>query len=213
MTAVSCEDTPARNTDPGKPPSPVSDDDRELLARAIASYSTYLMFVAGRLKGQHLQTEEGASDLVQKTLVAALTKIRKGTGQLPGRTDPDVKAWLRKVLVNTYHDMQRYHRARKRTPGAISRPREAPSPSCEAMLNEEAGRLAEARKKLDTDDRQLLEWRDDQGVTFEEIGRRRGFSASYASRAYRRARARFDQDQDPAGRTEDAWATRGSPFP
>jgi RNA polymerase sigma factor (sigma-70 family) len=165
--------------------------DGEALARAIATYSTYLMAVAGRLKGRNLQAEEGASDLVQRTFKAALEKIRDGCDGLPGDTDEEIKAWLVGVLKNTYRDMVRHHRARKRTPVELPTPK-ALSPSGEAILMEEVERRKRAFQMLDPDDREILGWRDDEGLTFKAIGQRRGYSESYARRAYQRASLRRD---------------------
>ena len=167
--------------------------DRAALGRAIASCSTYLMMVAGRLKGRHLQTQEGISDLVQRTLVNALETIREGRTVLPTGTDEELRAWLVGVLKNTYREMVRHYKTKKRDPIALPpRPR-GPSPSSEAIWNEEVARRTKALESLEPLDREILRWRDDEELTFEEIGRRRGYSTSYACRAYRKARARFEQ--------------------
>ena len=111
--------------------------DREKLERAAASYSTYLMFMAQRVKGPHLQTQEGASDLVQRTLVTVLGLIRDDDKQVPHGSDEEFKAWLVGVMKNTYKHMVRHYNTKKRSPVPLPDPRSTPSPSALAMLNEE----------------------------------------------------------------------------
>jgi RNA polymerase sigma factor (sigma-70 family) len=167
-------------------------DDREALERAIASQRTYLMFVAGKLKGSHLQAIEGVSDLVQRTFLAALEKVRRGDDGLPGRADGAVRAWLRRILKNNYYDMIKFYNAVKRTPAGAAPAREPLSPSGEATLKEAARRLDEAREAIPPGDREILAWKDDEQLTFREIGRRRGYSTTRAHRAYHEARERFE---------------------
>jgi RNA polymerase sigma factor (sigma-70 family) len=164
----------------------ITDEDRESLERALESFRAYLLFVAWRLKGDQLAGREGASDLVQRTIVAAMEKIREGN--IPGPSDKHRKAWLRKILFNTLNRMVRHEHAAKRGQGRViggledPGPDSATSPSGKAIKKEERLLLAQAFDRLDPDDQQLLTWRYVDGLSCEEIGRRRGCSASYISR-------------------------------
>ncbi len=160
--------------------------DRQALELAIESFRSYLLFVAWRIKGERLAGKEGASDLVQRTIVAAVERIREGN--VPGSTDELRKAWLRKLLYKTFRKMVRHENTQRRGGGLVRGGLEEPvpdpatSPSGKAMRNEQEHLLAEAFAQLDPDEQQLVTWRYIEGVTCEEIGRRRGCSGSYVSR-------------------------------
>jgi DNA-directed RNA polymerase specialized sigma24 family protein len=47
---------------------------------------------------------------------------------------------------------------------------------------EEARAMAEALGRLGSDDREIVTWRCVDGLSYEEIGRRRGYSDTYARR-------------------------------
>jgi RNA polymerase sigma factor (sigma-70 family) len=168
------------------PNESITAGDRESLERALESFRAYLLFVAWRLKGNQLAGREGASDLVQRTIVAAMEKIRDGN--IPGPTEKHRKAWLRKILFNTFNRMVRHENAAKRGGGHVVGGLEDPgadsatSPSGGAIKNEERQLLAQAFAQLDPDEQQLITWRYVDGLTCDEIGRRRGCSASYVSR-------------------------------
>jgi RNA polymerase sigma factor (sigma-70 family) len=161
-------------------------EDRESLERALESFRAYLLFVAWRLKGNQIAGPEGVSDLVQRTILAAVEKIRDGN--VPGPTEKHRKAWLRKILFNTVNRAVRRENAEKRGGGRVvggldePGPDSATSPSGDAIKNEERLLLAQAFERLQPDERQLITWRYLDGLTCEEIGRRRGCSASYVSR-------------------------------
>jgi RNA polymerase sigma factor (sigma-70 family) len=168
------------------PNESVTTEDRQSLERALESFRAYLLFVAWRIKGNQLAGREGASDLVQRTIVAAMEKIREG--KIPGPTDKHRKAWLRKILFNTFNRMVRRENAEihggGRVVGGLEEPGpdSATSPSGGAIKNEEKLLLANAFAQLDPAEQQLITWRYMDGLTCEEIGRRRGCSASYVSR-------------------------------
>ncbi len=165
---------------------PIAAEDRESLERALESFRAYLLFVAWRLKGDQLAGREGASDLVQRTLVAAVEKIREGN--IPGPTEKHRKAWLRKILFNTLKRVVRRENAEIRGGGRVIGGLEEPgpdsgtSPSAGAVKNEQSRLLAEAFEKLEPDEQQMITWRYIDSLTYEEIGQRRGYSASYACR-------------------------------
>ncbi len=123
---------------------------------------------------------------MQRTILAAVEKIRNGN--IPGPTDKHRKAWLRKILINTHHLTIRRENAEKRGGGRVVNgveehgPDPATSPSGEAIKHEERFLLAQALGQLEPDLRELITWRYVDGLTCEEIGLRRGCSASFVSR-------------------------------
>jgi RNA polymerase sigma factor (sigma-70 family) len=173
----------------------VTAEDRESLERALESFRAYLLFVAWRIKGDQLAGREGASDLVQRTILAAVERIREGN--IPGPSDKHRKAWLRRILFNTVNQTVRNQNAEKRGGGRVvggleePGPDSAPSPTGEAIKKEERLLLDNAFGRLEPDEQQLITWRYVEELTCEEIGRRRGCSASYASRMCNEAIARL----------------------
>ena len=123
------------------------------LSGSIASYSTYLMVVAGKMKGHHLQSQEGISNLVQRTLVTALGVIRDENRQISFETDAELKAWLVGVLKNTYKHLIRHYTTRKRTSVVLPPPPDSPSPSTLAIMKEELQTRTQALESLDPGDR------------------------------------------------------------
>src|SRR5262249_16082962 len=85
----------------------------------------------------------------------------------------------------------RHYRTQKRNASERPIAPAALSPSGEAMLKEELSRRRCAMEALEPVERETIRWHDDEGLTLEEIDCRRGYSASYASRVYRHARARL----------------------
>jgi RNA polymerase sigma factor (sigma-70 family) len=172
--------------DPTEQNESASANDRESLERSLESFRAYLLFVAWRIKGNRLAGTDGASDLVQRTLLAALEKVRKGN--IPGTSEKHRKAWLRKILYNTLKKGIRYETAEIHGGVGVIGRLEAPvpdpttSPSGKAIKIEEELLLAEKFARLEPDEQQLITWRYIDGWSCEEIGRRRGCSASYVSR-------------------------------
>jgi RNA polymerase sigma factor (sigma-70 family) len=161
-------------------PGSQADDDRAAMQRALESCRTYLFYVAWRLKGNEgVAGAEGASDLVQQTMLVALKKVQEGKG--PGPTSKDQRAWMRQILINLMREKGR--RAQRQRAG-LEQPivDSGTSPSNELAKKEEAKAMAEALDRLDPADREVVTWRCVDGLSYEEIGRRRGYSDTYARR-------------------------------
>src|SRR5437763_1330226 len=60
-------------------------------------YRAYLHLLARQQMSEQLQSKCDSSDLVQQTLLQA----HQNLGQFRGRTEAELKAWLRKILANT----------------------------------------------------------------------------------------------------------------
>jgi DNA-directed RNA polymerase specialized sigma24 family protein len=179
------------DADSDAPDGPGPDLDPESIMRQIASLRTYLIVVAGRLAEGHPPPGRGVSDLVHSVLVDAFDEVRNGDGGFTFRSFEELKAWLVNRLRWAHQDGERRRRRYERVLQALP-PRRGPRTPGSEVASRERDRLrAEARAKLDPADRQLIEWRIDEGLTFREIGRRRGYSTSYARRAWLGARRRF----------------------
>jgi RNA polymerase sigma factor (sigma-70 family) len=157
-----------------------ANDGRASLEEALESCRTYLLYVAWRIKGSEgVAGAEGASDLVQQTMLVALRKVREGRG--PGPTPKDHRAWLRQILINLMREKSR--RARREPGGLeVAIADSGTSPSGALAKQEEARAMAEALDRLRPDEREIVTWRCLDGLTYEEIGRRRGYADTYARR-------------------------------
>ncbi len=171
--------------------------DVDVLVRRIESCRTYLLFVAGKLQSGLIRERESPSDLVQQAMLSAIATILDGRARLPGDDVKEVRAWLRRILINTHRDSLRHHYAQQRSPdrehpdAAIDVAADTPSPSSRAGRNEEAERVAKARLALDDRERQLLCWWFDDELSFTEIAERLGCSVSGARKACLRAGERL----------------------
>jgi RNA polymerase sigma factor (sigma-70 family) len=176
----------------GAPDGHGRDIDPELLVRKVASLRTYLMFVAGKFRGVRSLPGQNVSDLVDSVLGDALAKIRAGDDLFAFRSDKELRTWLANRLRWEYLDCLRRHRRLDEILQDLLPPRAPRTPGSDLEIDEQARLLAAARSKLDPTDQQLIEWRVDEGLTFEEIGRRRGYSASFARRAWLDALRRLE---------------------
>jgi RNA polymerase sigma factor (sigma-70 family) len=163
------------------PSGKLANDDRVSLERALESCRTYLLYVAWRLKGSDgVVGAEGASDLVQQTMLVALRKAQEGKS--PGPTPKDHRAWLRQILINVMREKTRRVRGE---PGGLEDlvADSGTSPSSALAKQEETHAMAEALDRLGPDEREIVTWRCVDGLSYAEIGRRRAYSDSYARRA------------------------------
>jgi RNA polymerase sigma-70 factor (ECF subfamily) len=115
-----------------------------------------------------LRLKLDACDLVHETFL----KAHRQFAEFAGRDEPELIAWLRKILVRTLADQARYHRRRSRHlrrqvsleellehAGGAAQPALAdsiPSPSSLAVRRERAVLLADALEKLPADYREVL---------------------------------------------------------
>ena len=140
----------------------------------LERYRSYLLLLA-RL---HLGARDGASDVVQQTLLEAFQQ----RDQFRGARDAERAAWLRRALANNLADADRARHRRKRDVSRqidVSAARlgellaaDGPSPSQEAARGEDAVALAAALEQLPEAQRQALVWQHWHGLTLAQIGAR-----------------------------------------
>lgn len=152
--------------------------DRDLFVREICSLRTYLLVVAGRLKGAGPLPELGISDLVDGVICDACAKVRGGDAGLAFRSIGELKAWLVQQVDWALKDCRRRHSAYERLLRRLGPPRGSGTLSGEERIR----LLLEALGRLDPADGQLIDWRFYEELTYEEIGRRRGTTAAPARR-------------------------------
>ena len=166
-----------------------TNDNQESLECDLDSFRTYLLYVAWRFKGNEaVLGVEGASDLVQQTMFVALNKLQQGKG--PGRTPKDQRGWLRQILINLMREKSRRARRERGEVGEAVAD-SATSPSGTLAKDEELRAMSAALKRLEPDDRETVIWKCVDGLSYEEIGRRRGYSDTYARRVVGRVLGRL----------------------
>jgi RNA polymerase sigma-70 factor (ECF subfamily) len=140
----------------------------------LERYRSYLLLLA-RL---HLGGRDGASDVVQQTMLEAVQ------GDCRAATDAERAAWLRRALANNLADADRARHRQKRD---VSREVDAsaarlndlvaatgPSPSGEACRREDALTLATALEQLPDAQREAVVLQHWHGLTLAAIGERMG---------------------------------------
>jgi RNA polymerase sigma-70 factor (ECF subfamily) len=177
------------------------------LGQALEACRGYLLLIAQQEMDPDLRAKGGASDLVQETFL----KAHRHFGRFHGDTEAELLAWLRRMLLNNLIDFRRLYwetskrQANKEIPlaGGGSSCDQAqelagsePTPSRIAMEGEQAQAIAQALERLPEDYRQVLIWRQQEELTFEEIGRRMTRSADAARKLWARAVERLQQEWD-----------------
>lgn len=178
------------------------------LGRALEACRGYLLLIAQQELEPELQAKGGASDLVQETFL----KAHRHFARFHGETEAELLAWLRRLLLNNLIDFRRlYLETAKRQVGKEISLQAGPpggsfceggnqlaapqlSPSGIAMEDEQAQALRKAMNRLPEEYRQVLLWRQQDELTFEEIGRRLDRSADAARKLWARAVARLQKE-------------------
>lgn len=149
----------------------------EDMERKLAAARPLLKVLADELLGGDLERRVDASDLVQETLLKGAAQYQT----FQGATDQEFFAWLNQILQNNLIDTVRHHTCQKRDVRRESVlhdsiPDGGESPSSIIRGREDQGRVTVALELLRPDQKEVLLLRND-GLTFEEIGRRIGKSA------------------------------------
>jgi RNA polymerase sigma-70 factor (ECF subfamily) len=168
----------------------------EALGRLFEACRPYLLLVANEELGADLQAKVGPSDLVQQTFLEG----QRDFSGFHGRSEGDLLAWLRQILLHNVANVRRQYRATDmRQVGlevAVDRAGPLPdrqgSPSSHVAAQEQQAALCRALEQLPADQRDALRLRQEE-LSFEEIGRRLGRSAEAARKLWARAVARLSQ--------------------
>ncbi len=176
---------------------PAQNGSSEALGRVLQMCRQYLLLVANRELDLVLQAKIGPSDLVQDTLLEA----QRDFGSFHGTTEADVRAWLRRILLNNVANVrERYRSTYKRDIGrevpldrALERSGQAalvdhePSPSGRALASERRATLERALAQLPENYREALRLRHQENHSFAEIGRHMSRSSEAARKLWSRA--------------------------
>ena len=82
-------------------------------APELEQYRAYLRLLADLQLNPRLRVKEGASDIVQQTMLDA----HQGFGDFRGKTEPELRAWLKTILTRNLLTVARRYRTHKRATG------------------------------------------------------------------------------------------------
>jgi RNA polymerase sigma-70 factor (ECF subfamily) len=171
---------------------------REALGSALESCRTYLVLVANEELDINLRAKLGPSDVVQETFVTA----QRAFGRFHGRSQEELLAWLRQILVNKISETRRhFYRSQRR---ALSREIQAAdstngngsawnqidrdlTPHRQFVSSETAEHISRAMDRLSPDHKEVIRLRNWELLAFDEIGRRMARSAGAARALWMRA--------------------------
>lgn len=178
--------------------------DREALGAALQHCRDYLLAVAERQVNPALRGKGGASDVVQQTFLDA----QRDFGDFGGASQEELQAWLRRLLLNNAADFAKgFQGTEKRRldrevglPDSLRSsmngdlPGAAPTPSVDAMAAEEAERIRRIVQSLPEDYRQVVTWRYEEELSFEDIAQRMGRSENAVRKLWFRAIERLEEE-------------------
>jgi RNA polymerase sigma-70 factor (ECF subfamily) len=177
---------------------------REALGKVLEAARQYLVSIARQELDPDLRAKNSPSDLVQETFVEA----QRAFGQFHGDTEGELLAWLRQLLLyrvgklrRSYRDTQKRRLAREVVLGGDSSSdgpaarlaANVPSPSGQAMENEQDQALEAALGRLPDDYRRVITLRYQEQLPFEEIGRLLQRSPDAARKLWARAVERLQE--------------------
>ncbi len=184
----------------------VRSGDQEAQGVLLNRYRDYLLNEARALIGVVPRTIMEPADLVQETYLKAHRDFRR----FAGSREPELLAWLRRILVRTWADQVKHYRAQRRDyrrqeslemilekPGTIAARTLAASalrPSDQAMRREQATILADSLARLPEDYREVIVLRHLEQFSIGEISTRMGRSANAVRKLWSRAMAALSQE-------------------
>jgi len=180
----------------------------EALGWLFAYLRPYLLTIANDELGNELHAKGSGADLVQETLLQAQLLLSRFTGQ----GEAEFRAWLRAVLLNKLADFRRkYHFTRRRSVHrelSIDGPRNEASlhqmladdgstPSHTASRSERAVLVLRAIERLPEQYRRIIQWRNWDGQTFQDIGKQLGKTEDAVRMLWGRALQRLQEELEP----------------
>jgi len=157
----------------------------------------YLLLIANQELDTQLRAKLGPSDIVQETLL----KAQRFVNRFEGRTEAELKAWLRMILLNCVRDTSRRFQAGSKRDLARERELHAvlsdqasakqfaggETPSKQVVAQEQTAALRVALGRLSEDYRRVVILRSIERRAFDEIGLAMGRSSDAARKLWLRA--------------------------
>jgi RNA polymerase sigma-70 factor (ECF subfamily) len=175
---------------------------QEALGLALEACRRYLLEIARQELDPSLQAKGGASDVVQEAFLDA----QRDFGQFGGSSNGELRAWLRQLLLHhVYKVARRYRGTQKRSadrevslekgpPGFLDVPAATPTPSAQLMADEQADAIRRGLAQLPDDYRQVIVWRHQEHLSFEEIAERLQRSVPAVRKLWARAVDRLEKE-------------------
>jgi RNA polymerase sigma-70 factor (ECF subfamily) len=188
---------------------------QDALGQALQACRAYLLLVAERELDPQLHPKGGASDLVQETLMDAV----RAFDRFQGNSEEELRRWLRRLLLNNLVSFaRRYRDADKRQVGreiGLAGPNSSgdyggglaaaiPSPSGQAMEQEQAQLIQQALERLPDDYRLVILLRYQEERSFEDIGRMMELTPNAARKLWLRAVKRLQQESQEQPPQQDS---------
>jgi RNA polymerase sigma-70 factor (ECF subfamily) len=172
--------------------------DPAALEALFAPWRPLLRLQADRVLGAELAARLDPSDVVQEALSLAYTQLDDFRGGCEG----EWVNWLRSIVAGQAANARRFHTADKRTPDreggdVLACARDGPTPSEQAQIREEDGRLAAALAQLPEAMRQVIVRRVFHLEPFEAVARALGRSPGATRVLWTRALRRLQQLLEP----------------
>jgi len=184
------------------------------LGELLQLYRNYLTILATAQLDARLRRRLSPSDIVQETMLAA----HRDFGQFRGKSERELLAWLRQILINSLHRAYEVHlKARRRDirceisldqvsqnldqSGVQFRDLLAdrgPSPSASIRAGEQAVRLADQLARLRPAYRDVIVLRVLQGLSFDEVAARMDRKPGSVRMLWLRAIEKFREVYEPS---------------
>jgi RNA polymerase sigma-70 factor (ECF subfamily) len=178
--------------------------DASVRGELLEGCRNYLTLLARLQISRRLQGKVDACDVVQDTFLKAHLHF----GQFRGRTEAELLAWLRQILLASLLNLVRHYHVSQRRNVRLERDLAAEleqssrdldaalfapqsSPSQQAARRERALLLADALARLPADYREVIVLRHLEGLTFPEVARRLGRSLDSVDKLWVRALGRL----------------------
>lgn len=172
-------------------------------------YRNYLTVLATTQLDRRLQRRLSPSDIVQETMLAA----HRDFPQFRGQSERELLAWLRQILIHCLHHAFETHVKAKRRDVRCERsleqvcesldrsalrfgdmiPDQGPSPSAPVHAREQAVAVANQLAKLSPSHRDVIVFRNLQGLSFEEIAERMNRNTGAVRMLWLRAIEKFKE--------------------
>ena len=173
------------------------DGSADAQGRLFERCRNYLLLVAEHQLDRGLRGKLGASDLVQETFLRA----GRGFDRFRGTSEEELLGWLQRILQNEAGQaVRRFRRAAKRDirrekplspcdsrPGGGELPGHTETPSRLLAAAEELDRLAAALARLPKHYQCVIQWRNTERKSFDEIGKTLDRSPDAARKLWVRA--------------------------
>jgi RNA polymerase sigma-70 factor (ECF subfamily) len=169
------------------------DGSREALGRLLNCCRPYLLLIANQDLNPALSARLGPSDLVEETVAEALRDFAR----FEGRTEPELLAWLRRILRNNLTNVHRDNIAAavrpigREEPGANGRVDQVAdpgeSPSARERVRERDEAVRRALQRLPERSRQAIVLHLWEKLTFAQVGEQLGCTEEAARKLFQRA--------------------------